>query len=142
MNLGMVPVYSEGASVVCASSVVGSELCCASPSLNGSALSRVASPPSSIPVKNEFGRVACWAMLVVAIGMSLAFGYLYLGRFGYWLCMSRGTLDIYILGKLVYYLRASRGSFILDALFCVGCKSENRPVDGVCPPPPPPPPRM
>ena len=79
-------------------------------------------------------------MLVVAIGMSLAFGYLYLGRFGYWLCMSRGTLDIYILGKLVYYLRASRGSFILDALFCVGCKSENRPVDGVCPPPPPPPP--
>ena len=135
-------MYLECASVICASSVVDSELCCvdASPSLNGCALSRVASLPSSLPVKNEFGRVACWAMLVVAIGMSLAFGYLYLGRFCYWLCMSRGTLDMYILGRLVCYLRASRGSFILDALFCVGCKSENRPVGGMPPPPPPPPP--
>ena len=138
MDLGMVPMYVECASVICASSVVDNELCCASPLLNGRALSHVASLPPSIVVKNEFGHVASRAILVLAIGISLAFGYLYLGRFRYWLCMSRGTLNIYILGKLGYYLRVSRGSFILDALFCVGRKSENRTVDGIVPPPPPP----
>ena len=35
----------------------------------------------SILVKNEFGHVASRAILVLAIGIALAFGYLYLGRF-------------------------------------------------------------
>ena len=128
------PMYLECASVICGSSGVGSELCGASPSLNGRALFHVASVPPSILVENEFGHVASWAILVLAIAISLAFGYLHLGRFRYWLCMSCGTLDIYILGEVEYYLCVSRGSFILDALFCVGCKRENRAVDGTPPP--------
>ena len=74
-------MYVDCGCVICASSVVGNELCCASTLLNGRAPSRGASLPPSILVKNEFGSVARRAILVAAIGIALAFEYLYLGRF-------------------------------------------------------------
>ena len=68
-------------------------------------------------------------------------GYLSIGRFRYWLCISRGTLDIHILGELgIGYMYLMAALFLMWC-FALGEKAKTgRWMEFFAPPPPPPPP--